>query len=179
MILSHRNERNLLLHSLFPLWNPNSLCTWGYVSIGSSVVFTSVAFDVCETSNKRSTHFNGYIKPHFDICLQVYVRFDWRLVMVKKSFCLHFLHGQEQRWVDWLVLHIVFDHMDSQFRQYSLVIMCHSLVGGSARWVPTVGSVGVLIVLISIFLILHALMFFRQCWPSFLWFCVCPIHVLY
>lgn len=30
------------------------------------------------------------------ICLQVYLAFDWRLVMVKKSFCLHFLHsGQE------------------------------------------------------------------------------------
>ncbi|KAJ7387208.1 hypothetical protein OS493_004178 [Desmophyllum pertusum] len=27
--------------------------------------------------------------------LRVYVKLDWRLVMVKKSFCLHFLHAQE------------------------------------------------------------------------------------
>ena len=36
------------------------------IKIGSSVVFTSVAFDLCESSNKRSTYFNGYIEPHFD-----------------------------------------------------------------------------------------------------------------
>lgn len=36
------------------------------------------------------------VKSKQSLYLRVYVAFDWRLVMVKKSFCLHFLQGQEQ-----------------------------------------------------------------------------------
>ncbi|XP_022801392.1 uncharacterized protein LOC111339076 [Stylophora pistillata] len=36
------------------------------------------------------------VKSKQSLYLRVYVAFDWRLVMVKKTFCLHLLHGQEQ-----------------------------------------------------------------------------------
>lgn len=36
------------------------------------------------------------VKSKQSLYLRVYVAFDWRLVMVKKTFCLHLLHGQEK-----------------------------------------------------------------------------------